>query len=167
MRQFLKSEVPLYRRDTGPSTPRPACPAAREFFSDNQLVRNHFFIEIIWWTGLAPWEIEFPFPGSSTSGWPSTPRPACPAKREGEVDQVSPPLSIRPPLADHLPAAPPPNAKGAWLQGDARDSQPPPLSGFPNFAGLGAGLCAKRFAPGDDADRRVMTHKKSPPPRTI
>jgi len=39
----------------------------REFFIDNLLVRIYFIIEIIWWTGLAPWEFEFPFPGSLTS----------------------------------------------------------------------------------------------------
>ena len=36
-------------------TPRPA---EREFFIDNLLVRIHFIIEMIWWTGLAPWEFE-------------------------------------------------------------------------------------------------------------
>jgi len=30
--------------------------AEREFFIDNLLVRIHFIIEMIWWTGLAPWE---------------------------------------------------------------------------------------------------------------
>ena len=39
----------------------------REFFSDNLLVRIHFIIVMIRWTGLAPWEFEFPFPGSLTS----------------------------------------------------------------------------------------------------
>ena len=34
----------------------------REFFIDNLLVRIHFIIVIIRWTGLAPWEFEFPFP---------------------------------------------------------------------------------------------------------
>jgi len=29
----------------------------REFFIDNLLVRIHFIIEMIWWTGLAPWEL--------------------------------------------------------------------------------------------------------------
>ena len=29
----------------------------REFFIDNLLVRIHFIIEMIWWTGLAPWEV--------------------------------------------------------------------------------------------------------------
>ena len=29
--------------------------------------RIHFIIEMIWWTGLAPWEFEFPFPGSLAS----------------------------------------------------------------------------------------------------
>ena len=38
----------------------------RQFFIDNLLARIHFIIEIIWWTGLAPWEFEFPFPGSLT-----------------------------------------------------------------------------------------------------
>ena len=33
----------------------------REFFIDNLLVRIHFIIEMIRWTGLAPWEFEFPF----------------------------------------------------------------------------------------------------------
>jgi len=40
---------------------------AREFFIDNLLVRIHFIIVMIRWTGLAPWEFEFPFPGSLTS----------------------------------------------------------------------------------------------------
>ena len=39
----------------------------REFFIDNLLVRIHYIIEIIWRTGLAPWEFEFPFPGSLIS----------------------------------------------------------------------------------------------------
>ena len=39
----------------------------REFFIDNLLVRIHLIIEMIWWTGLAPWEFEFPFPGSLLS----------------------------------------------------------------------------------------------------
>jgi len=39
----------------------------REFFIDNPLVRIHFIIVLIRWTGLAPWEFEFPFPGSLTS----------------------------------------------------------------------------------------------------
>ena len=38
----------------------------REFFIDNLLVRNHFITVIIRWTGLALWEVEFPFPGSLT-----------------------------------------------------------------------------------------------------
>jgi len=42
-------------------------PLEREFFIDNLLVRIHFIIVMIWWTGLAPWKFEFPFPGSLTS----------------------------------------------------------------------------------------------------
>jgi len=33
-----------------PSTPE------RDVFFDNLLVRIHFIIEMIWWTGLAPWQ---------------------------------------------------------------------------------------------------------------
>ena len=32
----------------------------RDFFIDNLLVRIHFIIVMIGWTGLAPWELEFP-----------------------------------------------------------------------------------------------------------
>ena len=39
----------------------------RELFIDNLLVRIHVIIEMIRWTGLAPWEFEFPFPGSLIS----------------------------------------------------------------------------------------------------
>jgi len=39
----------------------------RKFFIDNLLVRIHFIIVMIRWTGLAPWKFEFPFPGSLTS----------------------------------------------------------------------------------------------------
>ena len=46
----------------------------REFFIDNLLVRIHFIIVMMRWTGLAPWEIEFPFPGSLTSTFPD-PKP--------------------------------------------------------------------------------------------
>jgi len=49
-----------------PST-LPSGGGEREFFIDNLLVRIHFIIEMIWWTGLVPWEFEFPSPGSLTS----------------------------------------------------------------------------------------------------
>ena len=41
-----------------------------EFFIDNLLVRIHFIIVRIRWTGLAPREFEFSFPGSLTSTFP-------------------------------------------------------------------------------------------------
>ena len=44
-------------------------PAGREFFIDNLLVRIHFIIVMIRWTGLALWEFEYPFPGSLTSAF--------------------------------------------------------------------------------------------------
>jgi len=30
----------------------------RELFIDNLLVRINFIIEMIWWTGLAPWQFD-------------------------------------------------------------------------------------------------------------
>ena len=39
----------------------------RKFFIDNILVQIHFNLEMIRWTGLAPWEFEFSFPGSLPS----------------------------------------------------------------------------------------------------
>ena len=43
------------------------CAPERELFSNNLLARIHFIIVMISWTGLAPWKVEFPFPGSLTS----------------------------------------------------------------------------------------------------
>ena len=34
--------------------------AEREIFIDNLPVRVHYIIVMIRWTGLAPWELEFP-----------------------------------------------------------------------------------------------------------
>ena len=39
----------------------------KKFFVDNQLVRIHFIIEMTCWTGVAPWDFEFPFSGSPIS----------------------------------------------------------------------------------------------------
>ena len=51
----------------------------RDFF-DNLLVRIHFIIVMVRWTGLAPLELEFTFPGSltSTSLGGIQPESACP-----------------------------------------------------------------------------------------
>ena len=50
-------------------------PSGREFFIDNLLVRVHFIIVMIGWTGLEPWGFEFPFPGSLTTTFlPPNPR---------------------------------------------------------------------------------------------
>jgi len=57
--------------------------AEREFFIDNLPVQIDFVIVMIRWTGLAPWEFEFPFAGSLTStflGRSSTTRSVCPCR---------------------------------------------------------------------------------------
>jgi len=62
--------------------------AEREFFITNLLVRIHVIIVMIEWTGLAPWEFEFPFSGSLTSTF-LCPRHACQALRiRGSVFRV-------------------------------------------------------------------------------
>jgi len=43
--------------------------AQRELFIDNLLVRIHFIIVMIRWTGLAPCEFECPFPGILASNF--------------------------------------------------------------------------------------------------
>jgi len=45
----------------------PQLQTERAIFIDNLLVRLHFIIVMIRWTGLAPWEFEYPFPGSLIS----------------------------------------------------------------------------------------------------
>ena len=60
----------MYCQITGelawPTRTSKAC-RERDFFVDNLLIRIHFIIMMIRWTGLAPWKFEFPFPGSLTS----------------------------------------------------------------------------------------------------
>ena len=42
----------------------------KELFIDNLLVRIHFIIVMIGWTGLATWEFEFLSPGGLSIWWP-------------------------------------------------------------------------------------------------
>jgi len=67
------------------TVPRPE----REFFIKNLLVQIHVIIVIIEWTGLAPWEVEFPFPCCLTSTFlglpPKYPRPRPSAPQPGFV----------------------------------------------------------------------------------
>ena len=67
--QILVAQVPpqgvLIREHAGPVINKLSLLAAlvrpeREFFIDNLLVRIHYIIVMIRWTGLAPWEFEFP-----------------------------------------------------------------------------------------------------------
>ena len=60
-------EVPPYRAIHHWNSVGRLLVSEREFFIDNLLVRIHLIIVMIRWTGLAPWEFEFPFPGSRTS----------------------------------------------------------------------------------------------------
>ena len=51
-------------REAPHQPPAPALIRETQFFIDDLMVRIHFIFELIWWTGLAPWEFVFPFPGS-------------------------------------------------------------------------------------------------------
>jgi len=63
-------EQPLALEPLEPLAPAPHVPRQREFFIDNLLVRIHFIIVMMRWTGIAPWEFEFPIPGSLTPTFP-------------------------------------------------------------------------------------------------
>jgi len=75
----------------------------REFFIDNLLVRIHFIIVMIRWTGLAPWEFEFPFPGSLTSFYFAGTRWTMSTRARASLTPAlwSPPLAI-PPQGEQL-----------------------------------------------------------------
>ena len=47
--------------------PKTSNQKVKELLIDNLLVRILFIIVMVRWTGLAPWEFEFPFPGSLIS----------------------------------------------------------------------------------------------------
>ena len=68
------SEVPMQRLSStgkaGKETGAAPFQRERDFFIDNLLVRIHFSILMIRWSGLARWESEFSFPGSPTSIFP-------------------------------------------------------------------------------------------------
>ena len=57
-----------------PQVMRVSSSRERGFLTDNLLGRIHFIIVIIRGTGLAHWELEFPFPGSLTSTLLGLPR---------------------------------------------------------------------------------------------
>jgi len=65
-RKQVKVYEPYIRALLGTAS-HPASSTGRELFIDNLLVRNRFSIVMMRWTGLAPWEVETPFPGSLTS----------------------------------------------------------------------------------------------------
>ena len=48
----------------------PTDSSEREFFIDSLLVRIHYIIVMIKWTGLAPWEFEFTDSGARTGASP-------------------------------------------------------------------------------------------------
>ena len=61
------AEGPAAEPGGGGAERRPPHAIERQFYIDNLLVRIHLIIVMIWWTGLAPWEFEFPLPGSLIS----------------------------------------------------------------------------------------------------
>ena len=69
LRVIKKKKNPL-TPESGTLTTSGGNPAPQRVI-DNLLVRIHFIIVMIRWTGLAPGEFEFPFPGSLTSTFPA------------------------------------------------------------------------------------------------
>ena len=81
-------ETPLAARGATPRgafllvpAPRPTPPPKREFFIDNLLVRIHFIIVMIRWTGLAPGSLD-------------SPKPQTPNAEAGERDDGAAPGSV-------------------------------------------------------------------------
>jgi hypothetical protein len=60
MRHRIHDACPHQGRRLNPGT-------EREVLLDNLLVRIHFILLMITWPGFAPWEVEFPVPGSLAS----------------------------------------------------------------------------------------------------
>jgi len=52
------------------------------------LVRIHFIIVMIRWTGLAPWEFEFPFLGSLTSTFLDLIDKSCGTFLSSKIDEI-------------------------------------------------------------------------------
>ena len=79
---------------------------AREFFIDNLLVRIHFIIVMIRWTGLAPWEFDMgvPRPGASSPWPPSAPRGAPRRWQASSASRERGPLRTRTAHKPPLPA---------------------------------------------------------------
>ena len=65
----------------------------REIFVDNLLVRIHFIIGMIWWTGLAPWEFEISFAGSESDSCESRQLVSQAASNPGGRQLISPKTS--------------------------------------------------------------------------
>ena len=63
--ELLGDSLKKFGEDAGTAVGNAVVEPRSLFF--NLLVRIHFTIVMIRWTGLAPWEFEFPFPGSRIS----------------------------------------------------------------------------------------------------
>ena len=105
------SEVPLYdagagrgRRDQerhalGQGTKE------KKFFIGSLLVRIHFIIKTIWWTGLTPWKFESPSSGSLLSSFSKYPgrhtlRQSAEHQKAEHPDGKSETLNLKPETLD-------------------------------------------------------------------
>jgi len=127
--RFLMSEVPVYTPLYPSATPRlhpphhpgfildlmPLYPRQREFLIEKLLVRIHFIIVMVRWAGLAPWELEFHFPGSLTSTF--LVRPTLPGKLPPRISQLTFPrhTTSRPPSRIHIVRDAGAGKCGVWL----------------------------------------------------
>jgi len=86
----------------------------KEFFIDNRLVRNHLILMMIRWTGLAPWEFEFPFPdGLASSFLRKHAFPKACKVLYGSAEQIRPPT----PAAVIHENTDPPHVTKMYVQG--------------------------------------------------
>jgi hypothetical protein len=63
----------------------------RDFFIDNLPVKIHVIIEMIWWTGLAPWEFDSAILSTSTLIKNTLPRGPYKVDLQGYLAHKTPP----------------------------------------------------------------------------
>jgi len=105
----------------------------REFFIDNLLVRVHFIIVMIRWTGLAPWEFEFPFPGSLTSTFLA----------EGKVPNPNPKSQILNPEFQKSNSEPEPQKSNSELCSLHQNPTPRTLNACPRWTPPPPPICSQ------------------------
>ena len=160
------------------------------FFIDTLLVRIHFIIVMIRWTGLAPWEFEIAFPGILTSTFlghhTNMSTSERPRYRHSQLPAYAPSTIHHPPVSSSPPPYPecsrangprrarpgrgprtprgPPKAQGpsrTCNESKEEEASYTPPRGCPAISEAPPGFTLCLLVQG------YLAHKKPPPPRTL